>query len=283
VRQDQPALLDVAFELGLHVIGEVLRAFARAWQLREPRQRAEQWQMAANFVSYTADKTNFYARGESWSLATPAPTTKPTRSVTVGRLKYQGNWDPEPQAFAQLSNYMLANGSAELKIQTVDGAAPIEKLTLLHVTGTTKFQFTDATRAALKDYIAKGGTIFFEAAGGGGDFAASAEEEISKLANLADLKPLPATSPLYGKDFKAEYRPFNITTITNPRGPNLRGIEQNGRVAVILSREDLSAGLVGVPTDGIVGYTPASARRLMAGVIEALSKPEPKDGGAKGK
>ena len=40
------------------------------------------------------------------------------------------------------------------------------------------------------------------------------------------------------------------------RCPRVRGINVKGRVAVFYSREDLSAGMVGQPVDGITGYTP---------------------------
>ena len=49
--------------------------------------------------------------------------------------------------------------------------------------------------------------------------------------------------------------------------PRLRGITQNGRVAVFYSREDLSAGLVGEPVDGIIGYTPATATAIMRNIL----------------
>jgi hypothetical protein len=49
--------------------------------------------------------------------------------------------------------------------------------------------------------------------------------------------------------------------------PRLRGIEVNGRLAVIFSPEDLSVGLVGGAVDGIYGYEPESAVNLMRCVL----------------
>jgi hypothetical protein len=57
--------------------------------------------------------------------------------------------------------------------------------------------------------------------------------------------------------------------------PRLRGIEIGGRLAVIFSGEDLSAGLVGNPVDGINGYAPLAAKgsdgKLRAGASEIMS------------
>ena len=55
------------------------------------------------------------------------------------------------------------------------------------------------------------------------------------------------------------------------KGPQLRGIEINGRLAVIFSKEDLSVGLVGQAVDGIVGYTPETATRLMTRIVKFAS------------
>jgi len=55
-------------------------------------------------------------------------------------------------------------------------------------------------------------------------------------------------------------------------GPQLRGIRLNNRYAVIFSREDISNGLVGIPSDGIIGYTPDSATALTRQLLKKLAK-----------
>jgi hypothetical protein len=52
----------------------------------------------------------------------------------------------------------------------------------------------------------------------------------------------------------------------------LRGIEKDGRLAVIYSREDLSVGLVGQHVDGIIGYDPQTATTLMSKVLVYSTK-----------
>jgi hypothetical protein len=53
-------------------------------------------------------------------------------------------------------------------------------------------------------------------------------------------------------------------------------MEINNRLAVIFSGEDLSVALVGQPVDGIVGYTPATATRLMANILGSTLPPTSK-------
>ncbi len=244
---------------------------ARVWQLRNSNQRTEAWETAANILSYATDKTTFYSRGYSWLVDdTATPTTKTTKTVTVGQLKYPGNWNPEPQALAQLSKYAKTKG-VEIKSQAIEMGQPIENINLLLINGTVEFQFDDPARKAIADYAEKGGTVLFENSGGLGGFVTSAESEISKIFGQ-NINLIPAKHPMYGTDLKIEYRPFNIMSIGNLSGPAIRGIEKDGRVIAMLSREDLSAGWLGIPTDGIVGYKPASARALMTQILSSLKK-----------
>jgi hypothetical protein len=116
---------------------------ARAWQLRNPNQRSEAWQTAANIISYATDKTTFYARGRTWLAA--VPTTKPQKTLNVAQLKYQGNWNPEPEAINQLSRYATDKKAIALTPQTVEAGQSIDKsISLLLVSGTVEFAFDDA-------------------------------------------------------------------------------------------------------------------------------------------
>jgi hypothetical protein len=49
--------------------------------------------------------------------------------------------------------------------------------------------------------------------------------------------------------------------------PQLRTIKNGWRNGVYYSRYDLSAGLVGEPVDGIIGYDPDSSSAIMSGII----------------
>ncbi len=244
---------------------------ARAWQLRNPSQRTEAWETAANFLSYVTDKTMFYPRGASWLAA--EPTTKPQKTVTVAQLKYKGNWNPEPEALNQLSRYAADKKALGIKPQVIDAGQAVDKsVDLLLVSGTVAFEFDDVTRKSIQSYIDAGGTVFFENAGGQGGFATSAEAELAKIVGGVALKRIAAESPIFGKDLKLNYRVYNIGSIANPGGPSVLGVEKDGRIVAMVSREDLSAGWLGVPTDGIVGYAPESARALMTQILSTLKK-----------
>ena len=63
------------------------------------------------------------------------------------------------------------------------------------------------------------------------------------------------------------YRKFAVAKHGSLNVPRIRGIEQGGRIAVFYRAEDLSAGLVGQPIDGILGYSPEAATDIMRGII----------------
>ena len=60
---------------------------------------------------------------------------------------------------------------------------------------------------------------------------------------------------------------YAIDKIGDKRHFKVRGFNLGKRTAVFFSHEDLSAGLVGEPVDGIYGYDPQTATNLMAAML----------------
>jgi hypothetical protein len=145
---------------------------------------------------------------------------------------------------------------------------------IAHLTGTGKFSFDDTERAEIKKFVESGGLLVVDCAGGNEEFATAAERELGKIfgADSEQLAtPLAASNALYragiGIAEPLEFRPFAQRRLGKNNGAQLRGITLNGRLAVIYSKEDLSAGLVGETVDGIAGYTSAAATVIMRDVV----------------
>ncbi len=150
------------------------------------------------------------------------------------------------------------------------------------LTGTTQFNLTDAQTDELRKFVASGGVLIVDAGGGSNEFSTSAELMLRNLFPDSAAKglslPLQPDDPLYtlpdAKIESIQYRTFAHTTLGNLRTARIFGITQNGRIAAYLSKEDLAAGLVGQPTDGIIGYTPETATQIVRNMV-LLNAPPP--------
>lgn len=258
---------------------------AKAWQLQLVGGREELWQLGANIFLYSIDKQNLRSKGQTYLVARNAQI-KPNLTLKIARIQYDGNWDPEPAGWERLGNLMSNREKIALDIVTAKpevGALAGAKVA--HLTGTTRFSLDDPARQALRKFVEGGGTLVIDAAGGSSEFAQAAEAELAAIFPESKLTTLPPDHPLFSaggtKLTGIAYRPFAARTLGSLKdAPRLQAIEVGGRAAVIYSREDLSAGMVGHPMDGITGYTPATATELMcrvvlnaAGAPGAASKP----------
>ena len=219
--------------------------------------------------------------------AAPDPATQPAdpaaasplppggRYLVVGRLRVGDNWDPEPGAWARLTNLLANDHKVFADARPVDAVpAQLADVGLLHWTGTTAVKLTAAQRAALADFAAKGGTILVDAAGGSAAFAESAQAELIAAFGQTGKEfgaVLPPDDSVFrvrgGRIDKVTYRRYYVPRAAGKLdAPRLRGIDQGGRTVVYFSREDLTGGCVGQETDGILGYSPKSATAIVRNI-----------------
>jgi hypothetical protein len=146
-----------------------------------------------------------------------------------------------------------------------------------HLTGTGKLVLDERSRQEIRRYAYEGGVIIVDACGGGSEFAESAEAELTTIFGQP-TKAIPLDHPIYSSgatiasvEYREAAREKLLTDLDKPR---LRGIEQNGKLVAIFSPQDLSTGMVGHTVDGIVGYTPDSATKLMMNALMYASQPK---------
>jgi hypothetical protein len=262
---------------------------SRAFQGRNSGLRPESYELLDNIILYAVDKKGLREKGATY-IVKDNPQAPIDRSIKVARLQYAGNWDPEPGGWPRLAAIMhnqfhlgvtveavkLGEGKLIASIASGPGSAPPAGYTIAHLTGTTAFQLSDAQRRELQNFLASGGTLVIDAAGGSTQFADAAHNELMALLGPGAAKtaesPVPLQSPLYSLAnatiTRVVYRDFarqdSLGALDRPR---LYGLQQQGRTVAYFSREDISAGLVGEPVDGIVGYDPESATAIMRNII----------------
>jgi hypothetical protein len=245
----------------------------RVWQMDDVKRRPEFFELGANIFLYATDRKNLHFRGDPY-VVLPDKST-PARTLKIARIQTDGNWDPEPGGWTRLAAIFHNTRGTELTVEPVTlGAGKLASYQIAHLTGTGKLILSADARKELKDFVARGGTLVVDAAGGSAEFATSAEIELKTVFDAAAASlsaPLPMDAPVFSAGEKIDaigYREFATHSITGAlRTPRLCGIPAGNRIGVFYSREDLSAGLVGENIDGIVGYDPVSATRLMSNII----------------
>jgi hypothetical protein len=249
------------------------------WQTGAYGGHEELHEVPGDVFLYAVDKQNLRTKGQTYVVHRDEKV-KAERTIRVARIRYAGNWDPEPGGWRRLANLMHNQNRIDIQLEPVKpGEGKLAGFKLAHMTGTTAFKLSVPERAELQKFVAAGGSLIIDAAGGSIDFSSAAEIELAAMFP-GESKQLGAalgvSHPLFGsgdsKMKEVAYRNFARKTLTGGlNAPRLRGITIGNRLAVVYSPEDLSVGLVGQPIDGIYGYDPKSATELMTRIISHLS------------
>jgi len=248
---------------------------ARSWQVRADQTHADAFQFGADVFLYAVDKSNFNYKGVSF-IVHANPAVHGEKTAKIARLLVGDNPNPEPAGWERLAAILHNDYKADITVEYVKPGQKLTGFKILDLTGTTRFTLTAEMRRQLVEFVVHGGTLVIDAAGGNPDFADSAETELRILfgaeADAALKEPLEPESPIFdlaGARIDAfTYRPIYRRTMTGHlKAPRLRGIHIGARIGVFYSREDLSAGLVGEPVDGIMGYTTQTATDIMRSIV----------------
>lgn len=248
----------------------------RWWQTNLIGSHEEVWQLMANLFLYSVDRQNLRFKGQTYIVSLDEKVKAPKKQ-TIYRVKYNGNWDPEPGGWVRLNAVMHNAKLMDLDVKPVEiGKDALGDGKVVHLTGTDKVTFTSAQRDVIKKFVESGGTLVIDATGGQPAFAQSIELELDAIFGTELTKqlksPLPESDAIYSaggtKLDDIRYRGYaRRTLLGNLRAGRLRGIKIDGRTAVIYSQEDLSVGLVGQPVDGVIGYEPDTATALMRNIL----------------
>jgi hypothetical protein len=246
---------------------------ANNWQTRNEKAGKNSFDLAANLFLYAEGKSDL--RNRLSSIYIPQSPEKPTFVVKIARLKYAGNWDPEPYAWTRFGRWLQWQNDTALSITPVaiadlkSGAAPLAVLT-----GTAAYAPSPTEIASLRAFVDAGGTLFIDVCGAGGEFASCIEVDLlAKLSAGVKPEPIPPTDPIiagggaWNMDdlSKSQYRLGTVDRL-GAAGVKLRSLTI-GKGRVIYSPIDVTSGLLGTNTLGIIGYTPASANSVAKNVV----------------
>lgn len=195
------------------------------------------------------------------------------RPVGAARIKYAGEFDPEPASLSQLGAMLANKHQIDLKVTTIEPheLKPQQSIAFLTSTGTGVLK--DEEAKSLRDWVQQGGTLWIDCAGGNANAIQFGEKTIAALGFAAtDLKPLGDSPIITGKLLPGGYDNTNPGTrlFNAAKRPTISAITIDGRPAIYFTESDLAAGLAGANHWGITGYAVPTARQLVLnGVLDA--------------
>jgi hypothetical protein len=227
-----------------------------------------EFSLIGNLLLYLTGSAPPHPKGDStWIEADASAQTN--RTIGVARIKFGGNWDPEPLAWTRLANVMANQNH----IRVVDYAitprsGELERFDLVHLTSTHAFTLPEETRAALRSYMDNGGIVLFDAGGGDESATASFESIVTALYPQAIVDTLPNDHAIYAGMSRIEYRTGAVARLgARLHEARLRGVFLNNKLIAIESPDDLTGALVGYPIGAIAGYSPATATELVEHIL----------------
>ena len=239
------------------------------WQQRSDRSGADTFRLGLNLFLYAAGKADLRNRLDSTYVQ--QPKGEGMGRVEVARLKYDGNWDPEPGAWGRFGRLFRWQTNFDLATRAVDLKDLNGDVQAAHLTGTATVNFTDADVAAVKSFVENGGTLIVDACGGSQPFLDSVRDNLLAKAfpGARGEKP-PANHPLMVPVGEQELlvprlRPYTAEALKDGV-PDL-GVIRAGKGSVILSPLDLTTGLAGANTWGVAGYDLPTATALVRNAL----------------
>ena len=241
------------------------------WQLNWPEERKTAFQLGVNLFVYAAGKGSLKNRLVSSYI--PADPDRPDSTRQIARLQYPAEWDPEPYAWTRFSRFFEWETHQAIEPVTValkdlkPGSVPMAVLT-----GTVRHDFTQAEQQAAQTYVAAGGVLMIDACGGQEAFVHSVQNTLLPQA-FEGVSPLPIgpTHPLIlaSRPHASDLSHMLLRGYASENGGKNLPMQSiaYGKGWVIFSRLDLTTGLLGTQSWGILGYDPAYAESLMMNAV----------------
>jgi len=252
------------------------RGLANGWAAADPAKPNDALRLGENLAVYaTAGETLPERLAAAAPLALPFETPTPRGANRIGQIQHAGDWQPRPYALPNL----LADVAKRFGVSVANRPEPV-RLTqaglanyhVLYITGHYAFTLSDAERAALKEYLDRGGFLWAEACCGRPAFDKSFRELIKRLYPDTELEMLPADHPIFQGKVGTPIRDVAYSPAVQAESPALHrpvlyGLTRSGHLVIAYSPYGLACGLDGLKTYGARTYSPADAKRLATNIL----------------
>ncbi len=252
-----------------------LRDLAAAWNRYAVQGRREaDLQLGANVYLYATDKTTIRSRLQTAAIVKRDVPIE--RTIELARVRYDGEWNPEPYGWTRFENYM--NNEAATRVLVTSGVAldseDLKAFSVAHMAGRGAFTLRPEELRGLRQFLSSGGTLLADAVGSEREFAQSLEAAVRE-AMREEPRALPPDSPiLTGEGIPGAvslrgvaYRRAVRSAGRGQEYPRLVSFQGRRRAMVVYSPLDLSVGLLGTQVYNLQGYEPETALRIMRNLV----------------
>ncbi|MCP4375110.1 MAG: DUF4159 domain-containing protein [bacterium] len=228
------------------------------------------FELLTNIFLITTDMGRLPRRG---MRRPPSPRAfKPVASLNVARLKYKGNYDPEPLAWKHLAAWMGNNHRIKLNVSAPMDITKLDAKVwpVAAMTGTGQLDLSTEEADALKRYFNTGGKLIVDSCGGDQKFARAIEQILAPLVTSGRRKRLANHVVLDGpaKLKRVYYRRALAKKLRSSKSqPRISGILRDGKPVIVYSPYDLTTALAGYEGFSLRGYKPQSAFSVMTNLL----------------
>ena len=247
---------------------------SNAWQVRATISRKEAFQLPVNLYLYTTGKEQFRNRLDT--RAVPPPGPEPAPQLDVAQVVYDGDWNPEPGAWKRFAMKFQARTGKRLHVLAAKPAElSVESQILAILTGVEGKTPTDADLAPIAAFVRDGGVLLVDSCGGSGAFANAIQAWLGRLDQAARLEPLPQNDPASVHTIEGTVdlprEQLRLYALEQIGGGTRMKAMKIGEGRVFFTPLDLTSGLLGTNTWGILGYSPEYAEALVSNIILTTS------------
>lgn len=229
-----------------------------AWQTKAKTTMKSSFTRASDVIQYVT-AMQFKNRGMGdWPIEAKLPENPKT--IKVARVAFNGNCDPEPLAWQRFSRLMAAKYQIKVDVTEPIAIANLKdsKANLAVFYGTNKLELSAEEKTALKEFVDAGGKILFDSAGGSAKFYDSSQKIVDEIWGANNTPVLAPNDPIYKlpnmEIDRVYYRKLTTSRMGKTKDPQLMALKISDKPAVMLSREDITSGLLGIPIFTCDGY-----------------------------
>ncbi|MBN2329664.1 MAG: DUF4159 domain-containing protein, partial [Candidatus Omnitrophica bacterium] len=168
--------------------------------------------------------------------------------LLVGHLIHNGDWNPNPYAVGKLLSEFAAQCGSSLRIQSKPiRPAPdeLKQFPLIYIIGHHAFDFSDAARSALADYLRGGGLLLANNCCGREEFDQSFRREAAKILPEASLAPIALNEPLFQVPFPMDRVSYVMDRFA-PSRPPMEGVAWGNGYGVLYFKHGVENGWAGL-------------------------------------